>query len=165
MNDDSIRELFHGLIKILIESGEPFLVAARLISRFLTEAEDLRQEVGGVLVDMVMLAREEGDPLPIPGMKSAWRDLHELGRLRQRLQLDRLLSAETQECGLYAVPLLAIALFQVWSRLEVFYEWLEGADDLPMRLDARMRHLRSERRGPDRHRADDNARSSGDVLA
>ncbi len=145
--NDSIRELFHGLIKILNESGEPFLLAARLISGFLAEAEDLREEVGGVLVDMVRLARLEGDPLPVPGMKAAWRDLHDLGRLRQRLELDRLLSVETQEqCGLFAVPLLAIALFQVWSRLEVFYEWLEGADDLPMRLDARLRYLRSGRR-------------------
>ncbi len=152
--NDSIRELFHGLIKILTESGEPFLLAARLISRLIAEVEDLREEVGGVLVDMVRLARLEGDALPMPGMKSAWRDLHDLGRMRQRLRLDQLLSAETQEqCGSCAVPLLAIAMFQVWSRLEVFYQWLEGTDDLAMRLDARMRYLRSEHRRPDRHSA------------
>ncbi len=95
-------------------------------------------------------------------MKSAWRNLHELGRIRRRLRLDRLLSAETQEqCGLYAVPALAIALFQVWSRLEVFYQWLEGADDLAMRLDARMRYLRSEHRRPDRHSAGDKVTARG----
>ncbi len=81
--------------------------------------------------------------------------------MRQRLRLDRLLSAETQEqCGRCAVPLLAIALFQVWSRLEVFYQWLESADDLPMRLDARLRYLRREHRRPDRHSAGDGSVAS-----
>ncbi len=101
----------------------------------------------------------------MPGVKETWQDLRDLGRLGQLLQLDRLFSIETEErCGRYAVPLLAIALFQVWSRLQVFYEWLEVSDDLPMRLDARVHYLRSEHR-LERHGAGDSSRSSGDVRA
>ncbi len=136
---DQLRELLHGLIKILSQSRDPFLLTAELMAQLLHEAEARYHEVGGLLVDMVMLARLEKQSLPGPELTSLRRSVHELGNLREDLQLDRLLSIDTrQECGRYAIPALALALYQVWSRLAVFDTWLEGLDEFRVQLDARL---------------------------
>ncbi len=141
---DPERELLFGLIKLLDESGEPFVMAARLMIELLGDAEEVCHEMGEVLGDMERLARLEKQALPAADLSAVRRDLEEMGRLRQRLELDRLFTAETREsCGRHAVPLLALTLFQVWSRVEVFGDWLESADLFRLRVDALLHHRRS----------------------
>ncbi len=142
------------------------MLAARVMAELLTEAEDLHQEVSDLVADIVALARLDKAPLPARDLACIRRNTEELIHLRELLSLDRLLSAETgEQCAGFEVPQLAFVLFQVSSRLEVFYVWLENVDALRVTVDARLHHLLSDRRSANRHRAGDSARSSGDLRA
>ncbi len=123
-------------------------MAARLMVDLLNIAVERRREMGEVLDDMVALARIEQQSLPEVDVSALRRDLEELGQLRQRLKLDRLFSEETREhCGRYAVPQMALVLFQVWSRTEVFSEWLESAEPSRDRIANLLHHrLSGDRR-------------------
>ena len=144
------RELFLGLIKLLGGSAELYLLAARLMVELLNIAVERRREMGEVLDDMMALARIEQQTLPEVDVSALRRDLEELGQLRQKLKLDRLFSEETREqCGRYAVPQMALVLFQVWSRAEVFSEWLENAEPFRHRVFNLLHHRLSKDRKAD----------------
>ena len=138
--NDLRRERLFALVDLLGQCAEPHGVAARLMAQLLGTVDELRREMGELLDDMVTLARWDRHELPEADVAAVRCDLHEMGQLRQRLELDCLFCAETrQRCGRYAVPLLAVALVTVWNRVEVATEWLESADELRVRIDALLR--------------------------
>lgn len=131
------REQFLELIQLLWKCHAPYLVAATMLSEDLRIVGDLRREMGSFLDDMVTLARTQKYPLPESFVADARRELREMGQLPKHLELGLLLSEETQElCGRQAVPILALALFQVAQWMEYGASWLESVDRLRMQADA-----------------------------
>ncbi len=90
----------------------------------------------------------------------------QLARLRQRVELDGLFDSQTrQRCGRYAVPLLALTLFQVSIRVEMACEWLESTDQLRILLDAWLHRRLAGGRRLDRHRGGNRAEASEHLVA
>ncbi len=131
------RDQFLELIRLLGKCHAPYLVAATVLAEDLRIVDDLRREMGSFLDDMVTLARTQKYPLPESFVADARRELHEMGQLPKRLELGLLLSEETQKCcGRQAVPILALALFQVAQWMEYGASWLESVDRLRTQVDA-----------------------------
>ncbi len=131
------QEQFLELIRLLWECHEPYLVAATVLVEDLVIVDDLRKEMGAFVDDMVTLARAGKYSLPEAFVADVRQELHEMGQLPKRLELGLLFCKETQKrCGRQAVPILALALFQVARWVEYGTEWLESVDRLRIQADA-----------------------------
>ena len=130
-----------------------------VLGELLGEVEELAQELGSFLDDLVTLGRAQKCQLPEADVREMRADLHELRQLRGELAV--LFTAETRRrCGVGAVPLLAAALCNAWNWVELPGDWLECVDRLRIRADA-LRGRLSRHRRLDRHRARRRSEAAG----
>lgn len=131
------REQFFELVDLLGSCPEPYLVAGHLMVDALGIADELRQEMGHFLDDMILLARREKVSLPEADISALRQDVHQLGQLRERYGLDLLFSHKTRDsCGRQAAPLLAMALLLVENQVTYGTEFLERVEGYRSILDA-----------------------------
>ena len=90
-----MRELFFGLIRKLVGSGEPYLMTARWMVELLGEATERQQEMSELLDDMEQLARLDGLEWPEAEAAELRQDLGVI-QLRQHLELDLLFNPRTR---------------------------------------------------------------------
>lgn len=131
------REQFYELVRLLGACADPYSVAAAVLAEALGIVDELRQEMNAFLDDFVALARMEHVSLPEAMVTEVRQDLHQMGQLREQLDLRLLFSTETRErCGRQAVPVLALTLWRVGNWVDFGVDWLASVDRLRIQVDA-----------------------------
>ncbi len=139
--DDRSR-VFHALIRELLDSPEPYGLAAAVMRELLAEVDKLCRELESFLDDLVTLDRARQPVLPADLVDAFRRDLQLLGDLRSRWQLGALFSDATRRrCGIAAVPILAAALCGVEIWVQFARDWLDGTERIRIRADAERARL------------------------
>ncbi len=145
---DEKRRIFHALVGELLDSVEPYGLAAAVLGELLTEVGELCRQLESFLDDLVTLDRARQPALPPALVRDFRRELRAVGSLSRHWQLGTLLSDATrQRCGMAAVPIIAAALCGVETWIDLTRDWLDRTERFRMRVDARAAGFSRDRPG------------------